>query len=150
MRKRGHTRATKAWLVRWEWAGAHAEVDQPIAAILPCRWGADSIKRVVEALYAAREFDPVDMLAAARAPRDAPYRAHNGTVCVTFEDGSRGNVAWTGEVLCGHNPYLVARLARVWEDEQGHVRWEDLPRPTPDFRGADYRHAAPLVPTDDP
>ena len=61
------------------------------------------------------------------------------------EDGSSGTVAWQGEIICGHNPYLVARLARVWLDRDA-VRYEwAYERPRLDLRG-DRSHTAPLEP----
>ena len=56
----------KAWLVRWEWAGAHAAVEQPVAAILSPRLGGEGIKRAVETLYAVLTYRPDEMLGAAQ------------------------------------------------------------------------------------
>jgi hypothetical protein len=127
----GASHGARAWLVRWEWVGAHAAVEQPVAAILPWRWGHVRVLGVVECLYAAREFDPVDMLEASRPGGNNPYPAHLGTCRAIREDGTTSQVEWQGEVLCGHNPHLVARQARVWRDggATGSVCWEDLPRP---------------------
>jgi hypothetical protein len=139
-------RARLAWLVMWEWVGNHARVDQPIAAILPRRLGHETVQRIVEALYSAREYTPAEMLEAARDGGHNPYRAYLGSCCVIMEDGSPGNVTWQGEVICGHNPHLVARRARVWPDGEA-VRYEwAYERPRVDLRG--YRnHAAPLEPS---
>jgi hypothetical protein len=72
------------------------------------------------------------MLAAARQ-HDAhnSYPAEVGTVSVKVS-GERLQVPWVGEVICGDNPWLAARMARVWPlgDGSGNVRWEDDPRPT--------------------
>ncbi len=137
--------ARLAWLVLWEWVGDHARVDQPVAAILPRRFGHEIVQRIVEALYAEREYTPAEMLEAARDRGHNPYRAHLGSCCVITEDGSLGTVAWQGEIICGHNPHLVARLARVWPDGDA-VRYEwAYERPRLDLRG--YRtYAAPLEP----
>jgi hypothetical protein len=120
-----------AWVVRWDWGGEHAAVDQKIAAVLPGSWGIENVKRVVEALYAAREYSPAEMLEAARRRGHNPYPARCGTVSVIREDGVHTSIEWFGEVICGHNPFLVARKANVSidpEDSAG-IAYEDLPRP---------------------
>jgi hypothetical protein len=56
----------KAWLVRWEWAGNHAAVEQPVAAILSPRLGGEQVLRAVEMLYAVLSYTPDEMLGAAQ------------------------------------------------------------------------------------
>jgi hypothetical protein len=111
-------RGTKAWVVRWAWSGPHAAIDRQIAAILRPQLGETSLLRIVDALYAARQYEPDEMLAFIRPNWQPPYRAHLGTI---------GRVPWAGEIICGHNPYLVARLARVWATQDGRIEWEDDP-----------------------
>lgn len=150
-RSRPDSRATPprsarlAWLVMWEWVGDHARVDQPFAAILPRRLGHETVQRIVEALYAEREYTPAEMLDAARDRGRNPYRAHLGAAHVIAEDGSAGTVEWQGEIICGHNPHLVARHARVWPDgDTVEFEWA-YERPRLDLRS--YRTcAAPLEP----
>lgn len=117
-------RAVKAWVVRWEWAGVHAAVEQPIAAVLRPQTGAEQVRRIVEVLHASRQYAPDEMLAAIRRHGHHPYPAQFGRL--------RG-APWMGEVICGHNPYLIARLAMVLPsgDGSGRIDWEDLPRPDP-------------------
>ena len=89
--------------------------------------------RVVETLYAAREYAPDEMLEAIRRKGHNPYRAEWGTIAVGQGEGGRppARVPWLGEVICGHNPFLVARLGRAWTtgDQSGGIEWEDDPRP---------------------
>lgn len=62
-----------------------------------------------------------------------PFRAELGTVEVRLgRKGETRRVPWEGEIICGHNPFLVARLARVWPTRDGSdgIEWEDDPRPT--------------------
>lgn len=140
----GPRSARLAWLVTWEWVGDHARVDQPIAAILPRRLGHETVQRIVEVLYAEREYTPGEMLEAARDRGYNPYRAHFGSCSLIREDGSSGTVAWQGEIICGHNPYLLARQARVWPDGDA-VRYEwAYERPRLDLRGGKIC-AMPLV-----
>ena len=133
----GVTKGRSAWVVRWEWAGDHAKVDQPVAAILSPQLGPETVRRLVEVLYAADQYSPVEMLEASRPGGHNPYRAAFGTCPAIQEDGTTSYPAWQGEVICGHNPHLVARKARVQvpADANGSVTFEDAPRPTPDMRG---------------
>lgn len=138
--------ARLTWLVLWEWVGDHARVDQPIAAMLPRRLGHETVQRIVEALYAEREYTPSEMLEAALDRGHNPYRAQLGSVRVSNEDGSRGSVPWHGEVICGHNPHLVARHARVWI-ESGEVRYKwAYGRPQLDLRRHNHSRTASLEP----
>ncbi len=122
----------KAWVVRWESADAHAAVEQPVAAIVSPRLRGRQVRVTVELLHAVLSYTPDEMLAAARQHNaHNPYPAKFGTVSVNVR-GERLQVPWEGEVICGHNPWLAARKARVWPlgDGSGNVRWEDDPRPT--------------------
>jgi len=106
-------------------------VEQPVAAILSPRLGPERVRQAVEVLYASLSYTPDEMLEAARDGGFNPFRATFNTVTVRM-DGRALQVPWQGEVVCGHNPWLAARKARVWplRDGSGGVGWEDDPRPT--------------------
>jgi hypothetical protein len=125
-------RSHKAWLVRWEWAGNHAAIKQPIAAILSPRLGGEQIRRAVEMLYASASYTPDEMLRAAQQHGSFnSYPAEFATVSVRV-NGQTARVRWQGEITCGHNPWLAARKARIWplRDGSGGVGWADDERPT--------------------
>ena len=90
----------KAWVIKWNWIGDHAEVDQPILAILSARTSASKIREYVEILYKTKNYVLREQLKQARYnnPQPNPYPA-------AFD----GN--WAGSITCGHNPYLEAFLA---------------------------------------
>lgn len=51
-----------------------------------------------------------------------PYQA-------TF--GSLKGIPWQGEVYCGHNPYLKARIVtNISSDSTGKFTWEEIKTPT--------------------
>ncbi|SNQ49355.1 conserved hypothetical protein [Frankia canadensis] len=108
-------RGRKAWLVTWDAAGSHAAVAERevVAAVLRPQTGPETVKRIVELLYMAREFDPADKLDALTRN---PYPAKFGTVTVreTFKNGEvwEQRVTHTGQIICGHNPFLYARLVK--------------------------------------
>lgn len=121
----------KAWLVRWEWAGGHAAVEQPVAAILSPRLRGEQVRRAVEMLYASAWYTPAEMLRAAQQHDSFnPYPAKFATVSVEVS-GQTARVRWEGEVLCGHNPWLAARkaLIRPLQDGSVGVGWVDDERP---------------------
>lgn len=74
-------KGSKAWLVTWDWDGDHAAVPERevIAAVLRPQTSPDTVKRIVEILYAAREYHPVDKL---NALTHNPYAARFNTVTV--------------------------------------------------------------------
>jgi hypothetical protein len=122
-------RGTKAWVIRWEWSGPHAAVEEPVASVLPWRLGVAQIERIVEALYAAKWYTPDEMLGTAKRNGHKPYGATLGTISVDLQDGHGSRqIGWQGEVWCGHNPMLVARKAQVWPSETnpGEIVWEDV------------------------
>ncbi|HYM46072.1 MAG TPA: hypothetical protein VES65_07935 [Solirubrobacteraceae bacterium] len=136
------SQARKAWLVRWEWAGDRAAVEEPVAAILSPRLGGEQVRRAVEMLYASASYSPDEMLRAAQQHGSFnPYPAEFATVSVKV-NGQTARVRWEGEITCGHNPWLTARKARVWplRDYSGGVGWVDDERP------AVARGTAPGVP----
>jgi hypothetical protein len=91
------------------------------------------VRRIVEVLHANRQYTPDEMLYAIQRGGHNPYLAEFGTAQFEVRAGEWVWVSWMGEVVCGHNPYLVARLATVWasRDGTGGVEWEDHPRPGP-------------------
>lgn len=75
-------RGRSAWLITWEWAGEHAAVDQPIAAILPVQSSPETVKLLMERLYASSSYTPEEMLAALPPRGHNPYRATYGSIRV--------------------------------------------------------------------
>jgi len=117
----------RAWLVTWEWAGEHAAVDEKVAAVLNPRLSGERVREIVELLYVNARLSLCERLVYARSKRSTPYRAYFGSI---------GRVPWTGEVICGHNPYLRARVVdnlrvRQRADGEEELLWMEPPRPTP-------------------
>lgn len=131
---RGKTSEFKAWLVRWEWAGEHAEVDEPIIAILAPQLGAEIVRQFVERHYTAVVYSPIEKLGLLRKLSKNPCPATFGSAPITFEDGRKRRVSWTGQIVCGDNPYIVAsRVQRLRQDDPGNpvsrLSWvEEQPR----------------------
>jgi len=120
---------TRAWLVRWDWIGDHAKVENPIVAILPSQWGVERIKTVVEVVHDAKALTPAEMAHFARKRRDRPYEATLDTVTMDTDHGPI-NVPWEGAVLCGHNPWVEARQVTVFiHPGSQEVSWEPVPKP---------------------
>jgi hypothetical protein len=90
----------KAWLVTWEWSGDHAKPKDKIVEILDPRIPPERVRQIVELLY-HREASLREKVAWRLRKRRQPYAAE-----FTVLEG----VQWTGEITCGHNPWLRARL----------------------------------------
>ncbi len=113
-----------AWLVTRHWVA-----DQPrreIVAILNPRIGGGRVREFVELLHLTSDFT-LDEQASMQWPRHGciPYCAH-------FGQTTKGE-PWAGEVLCGNDPYLRARLVddliveRNTDGKETAV-WKDRPR----------------------
>ena len=90
----------RAWLITWCWIGDHAAVDDPVVAILNARTGAEEVRRYVERRYIEETASLREKLSYARYKKPA-YPAE-------FE--RMKGVSYTGQIHCGHNPWLYARL----------------------------------------
>jgi hypothetical protein len=135
-KRRGRT----AWLVTWEWTGEHARVPERhrIAAVVRPQTGPDTVKRIVEALNAARVYDTTDKLSALSTN---PYPARTGTIQVRARsaDGQLRTrpMPFSSKILCGHNPWLYARVVDNLRPADGNrvtqLEWDERPDPNPDL-----------------
>ena len=89
-----------AWLVTWEWSGAHAEPKKKVAEILNPRLSTERVREIVEVLY-NHDASLSEKVAWRLLKRHQPYRAEYPTI---------EGVPWRGQIICGHNPWLLARL----------------------------------------
>lgn len=115
----------KAWLITWEWMGEHARPAKPVVAILDPRLSGARVAELVEFLYRCTSYTLLDQVNFFGRDRAAGYVAKYGEI---------GGVPWQGEVTCGDNPWLRARLVdnfRVEKDSSGqeHATWSERPRP---------------------
>lgn len=97
MKKR---KGLSAWLITWEWSGHHAEPQEKIVDILDPRMSPESVREIVELLY-HRKASLSERVAWRLRKRKQPYPAE----FVTIEGVRRA-----GQITCGHNPWLTARL----------------------------------------
>jgi hypothetical protein len=116
----------KAWLVTWESDGEHAKVDEPVVALLNSRRSAEQVREIVELLYVNQTYSFSERLAYAKNKTKNPYPATWGNL-----DGHQ----WTGEVYCGHNPFLYARIVdnlQVQLNSTGDEKltWNEQSKPT--------------------
>ena len=131
--------------------GEHAAVEQPITAILPVQSSPETVKQLMERLYANHTYTPEEMLAALPPKGHNPYRATYGSITVK-DHGVPRTATYTGQLSCGHNPHLYARQVtglRVgtgnYADGSRRLEWQDRPRPE-GMELPDMSRAAPLEP----
>ena len=73
-------RCKRAWLITWEWAGDHEEVDSKLVAVLSYRFSNSTIERIIEQVYASSCFAFHEQLAYAKSRKHNPYRVQYRTV----------------------------------------------------------------------
>jgi hypothetical protein len=117
-------RGKKAWLVTWEWAGEHARVEERIVAVFPPQLSGHRVLELVDHIHAVLKYTPRERMAWALNPKANPYPAQFGQVY-------NGEGTWLGEITCGDNPWLRARLVDdlVIDDDNPQGTWKERPRP---------------------
>ena len=121
---RSKRRGLKAWLVTWEWTGDHAKPQNKIADIFDPRLPPEKVRQLVELLYHK------DALLSEKVS----WRLRKRPQVYPAEFTRLEGVQWTGEITCGHNPWLRARLVDnliVERDEMGNetATWTDRHSP---------------------
>ena len=112
-----------AWLVTWQ--SMPLLDSEPVAAVLRPQLGAETVRRLVELLYASSEYSTAEKIRWALRPDQNPYPAEFSAI---------NGVPWQGHIHCGHNPLLFARLVdelRVEPQPDGTEKtlWNERPRP---------------------
>jgi hypothetical protein len=113
-----------AWQITWEWSGLHAEPQNKIVEILNPRISSEQVRKVVDLLY-EREASLSEKVARRLRRQEQPYKAEFSII---------QGVRWTGEIICGHNPWLLARLVDnliIYTNADGteSASWSDNTRP---------------------
>lgn len=116
-KKKGYS----AWLVTKEGTKISSNAAENIVEILSPRIHAKRIREIVELLYHRDDLLAEKIEWRLRRKSHQPYPAEFQTV-----DG----VPWEGEVICGHNPWLRARLVSnlvvgVGLDGKETATWEE-------------------------
>jgi hypothetical protein len=125
--KRKKSRKIKAWLVTRHWVAKHPK--QEVAAIFSPRLGGGRVREFVELIYLTSGYFTLSEQLAIAWPRHGriPYPARFGQ--------TSDRQPWEGEVLCGNDPFLRARLVDdliVERDADGNenVTWKERSRPS--------------------
>ncbi len=100
--------------------GDHAAVEEPLIAVLSGRLSYKRVADFVKWTWASAKLTPEEWFDGIRN-RKLAYEPHPGVI---------GTAQWQGEMTCGHNPFVWARLVRnarveVSGDERSLVwdRW---------------------------
>lgn len=98
--------------------GDHAAVERQLVAVLSGRVGHRRVRDFVRLFWAAHQLDADELIAQAKGVA-MPYEPQFGRLA---------NAVYTGEITCGHNPWIYARLVanlrteRV--DDARRLMWE--------------------------
>ncbi len=128
--KRRRCKGITAWLVTWDSVGEE-NIPQNIAAILNPHWSARRVRDLVEVIYVNSSYSLSERIGYAKNRSFNPYPAQFS--------GFNG-VLWEGQIMCGDNPWLFARLVdylTIDPDNKNKVIWRERPRP--DFEEAARR-----------
>jgi hypothetical protein len=114
-----------AWLITWESFSAPVSDEKKVVAIFNYRWGGRKIREYIEQLYVSSEYSVADKVRVARDGRDKIYPAEFARI---------NGVPWHGEIHCGHNPLLRARIVRNVRTIDcaagvSHLVWDEVRRP---------------------
>ena len=115
------------WVIKWEWTGDHAKVENKIAAVLRWRLSSKIVREIVEVLYANSQYTPSEFVryCVEKNGKNNPYPARFADI---------NGVPWQGRIYCGHNPDLYARIVdglHVYKTENGEsaITWKERPIP---------------------
>ena len=126
-RKAARKQGRKAWLVTWENAGGYAQPERRVAAVFKPQLAGQRVRELVEFLHTSMECRPSEQLEITFGQRSNPYPATFGTL---------QGVPWQGEVVCGLNPFLFARLVDdLVIPTDGEPSWRERPRPSNEVQG---------------
>lgn len=118
----------RAWLVCWN--GTDERITQRPILLLNWRWSAKRVSELLTQLYLSETASIPEIFDAAKSPTAIPYPAQLGQVY-------NGGAKWQGQVVCGHNPFLCARIVEKLElsvdstDGRWTLSYEPLERPDP-------------------
>jgi len=126
--KRRRRLGMTAWLVTWEAAGPTAArqiADATAALVMNSRVSGERMAQLIELTYVNATYSPSERLSYAKRRGWNPYPAVFDRI-----DG----VPWSGQIFCGHNPYLFGRIVdnlRVEKDSNAKERfqWTERARP---------------------
>src|SRR2546426_3476002 len=116
----GEMRSTsmKAWLITWEWTGEAAAVADRVVGVLNPRWTVKRVSEIIEFLYIECTSTLAEIAMYARNSDNNPYRAKRD---------------FNGQITCGQNPWLWARLVddlEITADDQTRIErvtWREVP-----------------------
>ena len=103
-KKRKQTILKSAWLITWGWAGRYAKPKgNKVVAILNYRKTGEYVRGLTEQFYGSRRYTELEMLECAFSDKKNCYPAQFVPI---------NGVRFDGQIMCGANPYLHARLVR--------------------------------------
>lgn len=100
------------------------------------RYSEKKIKRFIEWIYVSQRLAFHEQMAYAKRRGSNPYPAKYGSLEVrtSKDSGLPDRGTWRGQIICGGNPWLFARMVRdvvAYVDEEGreHLKWKERLHP---------------------
>lgn len=117
-------RGVSAWLVTWEWIGEHAKCERKVAEILDPRFSPEKVREIVELHYHRT----------ATLDEKIAWRLRKGNQQYPAKFQTIEGLEWRDQIICGHNPWLLARLVDELvverdSEEREIATWQDRSSP---------------------
>ena len=110
------------WIATWSGTDPNHVPKKKLALVVDGRTGAETVRKLVQAIFASYWYSEGELVAY-RLEKHNPYPAKFGDL---------KGITWQGQISCGHNPHLFARLVDdLKADSLGNVTWKERPRPNP-------------------
>lgn len=129
-----HATIKRAWLLTWEWAGAHAGVKDKFVAIISSRSPEGTVKQILQQYYVSSYLSLHEQFSYAKSSKNFPYKVQNATMKVSERLQKAASlppqVHFGESIIIGGNPWLWGRIVfdlETWIDNRGveHLRWKE-------------------------
>jgi len=127
----------KAWVITRETPNANAVHNTVVVGLLSARKSAEAVKDYVEWLYVTLECSTEDLMGFVKYSK--PYKPYEAQYFTT-----NTGVSHKVGMYCGHNPFLIARLAdNVNLKKNGWLEWGNPEKFVVDSKTLDIKEKLP-------
>lgn len=129
-----HATIERAWLLTWEWAGKHAEVEDKFVGIISSRQTDKTVKQALEQYYVSGFLSLHEQFSYAKSKKNIPHKAKNLTIEVSKSlqkvSSLPPRIPFSESIIIGGNPWLWRRIVydlETWIDDNGveHLKWKE-------------------------
>jgi hypothetical protein len=124
----------RAWLLTWEWAGNHIELNDKFVAVISSRYTDNSVKKILEQYYVSKYLSFHEQFAFAKSSKHLPYKIQNTVIEISEQLQEKtslpSRIPFAESMIIGGNPWLWARIVyelETWINEDGveYLKWRE-------------------------